>query len=688
MSDTALGQAITALRGVGPKLAEKLALLGLHTQQDLLFHLPLRYEDRTNLSPIGGLQAGQTALVQGQIRAADVAFGRRRSLVAKIQDHSGLLTLRFFHFNKNQQAALKAGAYIRCFGEIRRGSAGLEMYHPEYRLSDEPLSPPQQQSLTPVYPSAQGLQQKTWRSLIQQALTHVRQRPPHDYMAHLTNDISLIDALSLIHQPPPNADIAALQTGQHPAIKRLALEELAAQYIAHQRIRHAIKAQPATALPPTAHQQAQFLNSLAFQPTAAQTRVSREIANDMAQPTPMLRLVQGDVGSGKTLVAAMAILQALANGCQAALMAPTEILAEQHYQNFRQWFEPLGLNVVFLSSTTKGKQRTATLAALRDGSAQLVVGTHAIFQSDIHFNHLALVIIDEQHRFGVHQRLSLKQKGGSTTPHQLVMTATPIPRTLTMTQFAELDCSIIDELPPGRKTITTTLLDAGRRDALIERVRHNCHQSLQAYWVCTLVEESEALQAEAAENTAATLSEALAPLRVGLVHGRLKAAAKASIMAAFKAGEIDLLVATTVIEVGVDVPNANIIVIENPERLGLAQLHQLRGRVGRGSHASHCVLLYQQPLSNNGRRRLEAMRSSTDGFYIAEQDLAIRGPGEILGTRQTGELSFKIADIERDAALIEPAQALGSSLLTQLSSAQCEQFVQRWLAGKTEYAEV
>ena len=688
MSDATLSQGITALRGVGPKLAEKLANLGITTQQDLLFHLPLRYEDRTTLSPIGGLQVGNTVLIQGEIRAADISFGRRRSLVVKVQDGTGLITLRFFHFNSGQKSAFKTNAYIRCFGEVRKGSAGLEIYHPEYQISEQPIAAPQQQNLTPVYPTVQGLQQKTWRSLIQQALNSVRKQPPHDYLAHQQNNISLIDALAIIHQPPPETNINALQSGEHPAMQRLILEELAAQYIAHQRIRYDIKTQAALPMAAAGTLSKTFLSTLPFTPTDAQQRVSTEIHQDMCLAAPMLRLVQGDVGSGKTLVAALAVLHAIENGYQAALMAPTEILAEQHFHNFCEWCEPLNIRVGFLASSVKGKKRVQLLEALACGDIQLLIGTHAIFQSDIVFKQLALVVVDEQHRFGVHQRLELKQKGGAYVPHQLVMTATPIPRTLTMTQFAELDCSIIDELPPGRKPITTTLLDASRREKLIERVRNACEQGQQAYWVCTLVEESELLQAEAAESTAITLSEAIAPLHVGLIHGRLKSAEKAELMAHFKAGEIDLLVATTVIEVGVDVPNANLMVIENPERLGLAQLHQLRGRVGRGQQASHCVLLFQKPLSQNGKRRLEAMRSSTDGFYIAEQDLAIRGPGEILGTRQTGELAFKIADIERDAHLIDYAQTIGKALLAQLNTLQCEQLVKRWLAGKTVYAEV
>ncbi len=688
MSSEPLKQAISCLKGVGPKLEEKLNTLGIHTLQDLLFHLPLRYEDRTRITAIGALRPGVFALIQGQIMIANVVYGRRRSLVAKIQDGTGTISIRLFHFNKTQQQNFKTTHYIQCYGDIRAGASGLEMYHPEYKISATSIAEPDQQAMTAVYPTIKHLQQKTWRSLIAQSIRYIKQSPPYDYIKpYINSQYTLNQALAYIHQPPASANVLTLTEGRHPLQQQLVKEELAAQYIGHKLARRDLKSQKGITLRLDSQAKQRFLKQLPFKLTKAQQHVSTQIEHDISLGEPMLRLVQGDVGSGKTLVAALAALQSIANGYQTAIMAPTEILAEQHFHNFTQWFEPLNIKVGLLVGSIKGKKRLAVTTALANGDIQLIIGTHALFQADIQFYRLALVIIDEQHRFGVHQRLELKQKG-EITPHQLVMTATPIPRTLTMTQFAELDCSIIDELPPGRKPITTTLLEASQRDRLIERVRLACQQGQQAYWVCTLIEESETLQAQAAEDTAEYLQTHLAPLNVALIHGRMKPKEKAEVMQTFKTGGSDLLVATTVIEVGVDVPNANLMIIENPERLGLAQLHQLRGRVGRGQTASFCVLLYQKPLSKNGKKRLQAMRDTHDGFIIAEEDLAIRGPGEILGTKQTGELSFKIADLTRDADLIEESQHIGDKLLQSLNTVELNALVKRWLSGKTQYADV
>lgn len=680
---------VDQLKGVGPKLANRLAELHIYTLQDLLFHLPLRYEDRSTVTDIAQIAPNQHVLLQGEVTGATILFGKRRSLLVNIKDDTGSTKLRFYHFNGGQKNALNNSRYIRCFGEVRLGSTGLELYHPEYTLADEPFGEPSLERLSAIYPTVKNLNQKTWRSLIQQALVKVVDQPPRDYLSVLDNQKNtLLSSLQTIHQPPKSVNVAQLVSGQHPCQQRLILEELAAQYIGQQQARQQFQTQQTLKLSAKRDLQQTLQQQLPYALTGAQQRVVAEIAHDLELNVPMLRLVQGDVGSGKTLVAAMAALQAIGNGYQVAVMAPTELLAEQHLANFTQWLQPLGFNVALLVGSSSVKQRRERLAQLASGEIQLLVGTHAIFQEGVDYAQLALVIIDEQHRFGVHQRLSLKQKNTNATPHQLVMTATPIPRTLAMSHYAQLDISIIDELPPGRKPITTTLLETHQKPRLIERVDAAIESSHQAYWVCTLIEENDELQAQAAEAAAEELIAALPHRRIGLIHGRLKAAEKAEVMAAFKNAEIDLLVATTVIEVGVDVPNANLMVIENPERLGLAQLHQLRGRVGRGSAQSYCVLLYQKPLSQNGKKRLQAMRSSTDGFVIAEQDLAIRGPGEILGTRQTGELRFRIADLTRDAALLPKAQAIGQRLLQTLSEDEQTALLNRWLAGKLHYGDV
>ncbi|GEK47216.1 ATP-dependent DNA helicase RecG [Bisbaumannia pacifica] len=690
-----LQQPVTALKGVGEALATKLARLRIATLADLLFHLPLRYQDRTRITPMGTLKAGQEAVIEGEVAAASVVQGRRRSLLVRLKDGSGIISLRFFHFSPAQQQQFRPGVPLRAFGEARAGATGLEIYHPEYRLLASGEAPVEEH-LTPIYPTTEGLNQARLRALIGQALALLDRHPDdlRDWIPEALRERfglpELRHCLHALHEPPPEADLDSLADGHHPAIRRLALEELLAHQLSLRQVRLRIQADGAPELPSGRGLQARFVAQLPFSLTGAQRRVLDEIAADLQRPLPMLRLVQGDVGSGKTVVAALAALAAIAGGCQAAVMAPTEILAEQHFRTFRAWFEPLGIEVAWLAGKLKGKARLDTKAALLDGRAQLVVGTHALFQDDVHFQRLGLAIIDEQHRFGVHQRLALREKGEAAglTPHQLVMTATPIPRTLAMSAYADLDLSVIDELPPGRTPVQTVAVPDERRPEVVARIRHACAEGRQAYWVCTLIEESEALQCQAAEATRDELTEQLPELAIGLVHGRMKAAEKAEVMAAFKAGELDLLVATTVIEVGVDVPNASLMIIENPERLGLSQLHQLRGRVGRGATESFCVLLYHPPLSAHSRERLAVMRETTDGFRIAEKDLELRGPGEVLGTRQTGLAQMKIADLERDRDLLERVGELAKALLEQAPEAS-EPLIQRWLGDEAgRYGQV
>ena len=635
-------------------MASRLADIGIRSLEDLLFHFPLRYQDRTKITAIGGLRDQVDAVVEAEVRAAAVTMGRRRTLLVKVDDGTGLLTLRFFHFRQSQVSQFKQGATVQLFGTPRWLGGQVEMIHPEYRLgSGAELVEP---ALTPVYPTVSGLGQSTWRKLCGQAINLLSKNPPEDLLDQITEDgITLSEAITFLHNPPPDAELGQIQEGMHPAQIRLAREELIAHQLTVQGVRNTERQHPAPAITPSSAISSTFLAGLPFTPTAAQQRVAKELAADMSQTHPMLRLVQGDVGSGKTLVAAQAALDTIAAGYQVAFMAPTELLAEQHYANLEAWFTPLDLAVTWLSGRTKGKVRQAVLHQLASGEAGLVVGTHALFQEDVQFNRLGLIIVDEQHRFGVHQRLSLADKGvGDEHPHQLALTATPIPRSLAMVAYGDLDCSIIDELPPGRQPVTTTLMDQTRRDAVIRRVGAACQEGRQAYWVCTAIEESDALEIEAAEATLEQLRQTLPDLHIGLVHGKLKPAEKAAVMAAFKAGELQLLVATTVIEVGVDVPNASLMIIDNAERLGLAQLHQLRGRVGRGAVDSHCLLLYRQPLSDTAQQRLKVMQESHDGFVIAEADLEIRGPGELLGTRQTGLATFRIALLpEHEPLLIE-----------------------------------
>lgn len=683
---------LTTLKGVGDKVAKKLAKLGLVTVQDAIFHLPLRYEDRTRIANIAMVRPGQSANLIVEVQNADIKYGRKRMLLVRTKDDSGTLTLRFFQFSAAQLKQFSAGTRLLVFGEIRHGMAGAELIHPEY----EQLKPGQHVELeptyTPVYPTTEGVYPTTLRKIIEQALGYLSEQSVEELLPESLrpHQLSLVEALQTLHHPPVESSLQALELGQHPAQQRLAMEELVAHQLSLLQLRQQRQSEGGIAIAEGSKLQEEFLATLPFEPTAAQQRVVSEIHADMAQPVPMMRLVQGDVGSGKTLVAALAALRAIEAGYQVTLMAPTELLSEQHALLFSQWLQPLGIEVGWLSGRTKGKARRELLERVASGQVAMLVGTHALFQSDVDYHNLALVIIDEQHRFGVHQRLQLREKGVKEgfQPHQLIMTATPIPRTLAMTAYADLKTSVIDELPPGRTPVTTVAIPDTRRDQVIERVRQVCRtERRQAYWVCTLIEESEVLECQAAEDTANELQTALADLKVGLVHGRLKADRKEAVMQAFKAGELDLLVATTVIEVGVDVPNASLMIIENPERLGLAQLHQLRGRVGRGSTASHCVLLYKSPLSKTAAERLGVLRDSNDGFVIAQRDLEIRGPGELLGHRQTGLTQMKVADIERDADLIPSAQTLAERLLNDYP-ATAAALIERWLPRRDHYAHV
>ena len=683
---------VSSLPGVGPALAEALARLGLERVQDLWFHLPLRYEDKTRVVAIADLRPGERAQVEGVVEAVERGFRYRPQLKVAIGDDSQqTLLLRFFHFRRSQSDQLQPGTRLLCYGEARQGPQGLEMVHPQYqRLSgDEPVAV--DELLTPVYPTTEGLGQKRLAGVIAKGLAllppaaQLELIPPALCEQHgLT---SLREALLYVHRPPPDANLGQLTTGRHPAQQRLAFEELLTQHLSLKRMRAAVRRRHAPSLRGTGAMRESLLTSLPFGLTGAQQRVTAEIAHDIAQPRPMLRLVQGDVGSGKTIVAALAALAAVESGQQVALMAPTELLAEQHLHHFRHWLTPLGVEVAWLAGKVSGKARQHALQRVAAG-AQVVIGTHALMQEGVAFAQLGLVIVDEQHRFGVQQRLALRDKGadhGSVlVPHQLVLTATPIPRTLAMSAYADLDVSAIDELPPGRTPVQTIAISNARRVEVIERIHAACLEGRQVYWVCTLIEESEQLRAQAAEVAHAELSAVLSDCRVGLIHGRMKPKEKQAVMDAFKAGELSVLVATTVIEVGVDVPNASLMVIENSERLGLAQLHQLRGRVGRGAVASNCVLLYQPPIGALARERLQVMRETNDGFRIAEKDLELRGPGEVLGTRQTGQLSFRIADLARDAHLLPAVQEVGAHLLAHHPQ-QAEQLIVRWIGGAARF---
>lgn len=684
---------LTSLKGVGPTLAIKLNDLGIHNIQDLLFHLPSRYEDRTQILSIRSLKVGQLAQIQGEVVSCAIQFGKRRSLHCTITDKTGFVGLRFFHFSSAQKNALTTGSVVRCFGEVRFGRNGFELYHPEYKVLKDPDSEPLLDTLTPVYPATDGLQQTRLRNIIGQARELLQHSTIDDYLpADLCRRfgfLPLAEVLTLVHQPSIDTSSMWLLQESNPGHKRLAFEELLSHRLCMRLNRVKSNQKQAPRLKMNGSLVQDFLNLLPFTLTNGQQQACLDINNDMTTSRPMLRLLQGDVGSGKTVVAALCAINAISNGYQVAIMAPTEILAEQHFRNFQQWFSSLGLNVGWLSGKTKGVARRNQLKEIVTGETQLLVGTHALFQDEVIYNRLGFIIIDEQHRFGVHQRLALREKGAKDeiTPHQLVMTATPIPRTLAMSAYADLDCSVISELPPGRIPINTALIGNDRRQQVVERIEKACRSGNQAYWVCTLIEESEELDCQAAEVTWEQLRELLPGLTVGLIHGRLKPAEKVAIMDSFKAGEIHLLVATTVIEVGVDVANANLMVIENPERLGLAQLHQLRGRVGRGQEASYCIMLYQTPLSEHSKKRLIVMRESTDGFYIAEKDLELRGPGQVLGTQQTGMMSFKIADLTRDADLLDNVQTASEIIMSEHPEI-IEPLIQRWLGGSKHYINV
>ena len=682
--------AVGSLPGVGPALVERLARIGIVQLQDLWFHLPLRYEDRTRLTPIAELSIGASAQVLARVDGVERGFRFRPQLrVALVDDSRATLTLRFFHFQRSQAEQFVPGARVLCFGDVRMGQHGAEIVHPQYRILRGDAPADLGERLTSIYPSTEGITPLRMAGIVERALARLPEAAALELLPPaLLKELgmaSLRESLLTAHRPPPDADVAALLAGTHPAQRRLAFEELLAHHLGLKRLRAQVRSRRAPALSGSGELRTRLRTSLPFALTAAQSRVATEVEHDLAQSTPMLRLMQGDVGSGKTVVAALAALAAAESGWQTALVAPTELLAEQHWRTLGAWMRPLGIEPVWLSGKVQGRARERARGAVAAG-APIVIGTHALIQQGIEFQRLGLAIIDEQHRFGVHQRLTLSEKGREgVVPHQLVLTATPIPRTLAMAAYADLDVSVIDELPPGRTPVQTVAIANSRRAEIIERIRAACAQGRQAYWVCTLIEESEQLEAQAAEVAFAELSTALPELRIGLVHGRLKAKEKQAAMEAFKAGETRLLVATTVIEVGVDVPEASLMVIENVERLGLAQLHQLRGRVGRGSEASTCVLLYQPPLSAQARARLAVMRETNDGFRIAEKDLELRGPGEVLGTRQTGAVEFRVADLVRDAALLPLVHRIGEHLSAQDAEA-ARRIVARWVGSAVHYA--
>jgi len=684
-------QPLSALKGVGPKMAQKYQRLGLQTVQDVLFHLPFRYQDRTRVVPIGEVLPGQSVVVEGKVELAEAVFRGRRNLLVRVSDGTGFLTLRFFHFSSAQQANFKRGRGIRCFGEVRAGKNGPELIHPEYDYIEVDESGVEDY-LTAVYPTTEGVHQLSIRKLVQQAverfLPQVDELLPDDILQSLKMN-ELRDALQTVHRPSPGDDVASLEAGVHPAQQRLAFEELLAHHLSLHVLRKSLQKESAPKLPAVKELSSQLLESLPFSLTAAQRRVIDEIIRDLEQPHPMQRLVQGDVGSGKTVVAAMAALNAVGNGYQVAIMAPTELLAEQHLNNFQTWLQPLGIEVIPLTGKLKTAARRQALELVAGGTARVVVGTHALFQEGVQFHRLGLIVVDEQHRFGVHQRLALREKGnhGGNFPHQLIMTATPIPRTMAQTIYADLDVSTIDELPPGRQAVESVVLPDSRRAEVVQRVAAACKEGRQAYWVCPLIEESEKLELQAATDMANELAAALPDLNVELVHGRMTAKEKEKIMHAFKSGRVDLLVATTVIEVGVDVPNASLMIIENSERLGLSQLHQLRGRVGRGAEKSSCVMLYQSPLGELARKRLAVMRETSDGFEISRQDMELRGPGELLGTRQTGMQQFRIADIMRDQKMLGPVRE-AAALIESRYPERIEPIINRWVNRAEDYASV
>jgi len=685
---------ITSLAGVGPQMALKLSKIHVHTVQDVLFHLPHRYEDRTTVTDLGELLPNLSTVVIGQIELAQVVFGRRRSLVVRISDGTGSLTIRLFYFNRSQEKSFQRGLWVKCFGEVRPGAKGYEMIHPEYRVSKSEPQGGLDTTLTPVYPTTEGVSQALWRKITDQALqTELPELKELVDVDCLPSEMqgayaaaSLQQAITALHRPKLGVDLLSMQRATSNAHQRLIMEELLAHHFSLRKSRDAREQDFAPILEKNQQTNQTYLDNLGFTLTAAQSRVCAEVEADLSQSSPTMRLVQGDVGSGKTVVAAAAMLQAVMSGVQCVLMAPTELLAEQHFKTIGEWFAKLGIDVGWLASKTPAKQKRDTIERLANGELLVAVGTHALIQEAVNYKYLGLVVIDEQHRFGVEQRLALRSKTPEAqVPHQLVMTATPIPRTLAMTFYADLDVSSIDELPPGRKVVETVVMPAEtKRVEVIQRVKAACQAGRQVYWVCPLIDESEALEAQAATDTEQELKRALSGLKVGLVHGRLKSKEKEAVMSDFRNGNIDLLVATTVIEVGVDVPNASLMIIENAERMGLAQLHQLRGRVGRGSEQSFCILLYQMPLSQHAKLRLKTLRETNDGFVIAEKDLEIRGAGELLGTRQTGSITFKVADLIRDQHLL-PLIDASASKLTAKTPQRIEPLIERWIGSKEEY---
>jgi ATP-dependent DNA helicase RecG len=690
-------QGLRYLKGVGPKVAEKLHKLGIKTQRDLLFHLPLRYEDRTFVSPIGSLQPGRRSQIEAEVLHVGVHFRRqgrsRRVLAARLADTTGMITVRFFYFSANQQKQFEKGNWLRCFGEVRSAQGELEMIHPETEAINVDNPSPLPQTLTPIYPTTEGLHQISIKRILQQAIEKLKSEGiaetlPQDWLDK-NNFPGFTSAMIDLHRPENRRDSELIAQYKHPAQNRFIVEELAAHRLALLERRRQIRSRKTPAILPDEKLQQRLKQALPFELTGAQQRVLGELMQDFCAGKPMIRLVQGDVGSGKTVVAALACLPVVEAGYQAVLMAPTEILAEQHFQNFGHWLEPLGLKVLSLLGADKGKKREQKLSLIASGEAQVVVGTHALFQASVEFKRLGFIIFDEQHRFGVDQRLALQRKTrGDEMAHQLIMTATPIPRTLAMSIYADLDYSQIDELPPGRKPVTTSIIAEQQRDSLIKRVASSCAEGGQVYWVCTLIEESDALQCEAAEITYETLCQQLPQLSIGLVHGRMKPAEKEATINGFKNGDINILVATTVIEVGVDVPNASIMIIENPERLGLAQIHQLRGRVGRGVRESFCILLVRSSLSELARTRLEIIRSTQDGFAIAEKDLELRGAGEVLGTRQTGEMSFKIADLMRDQKWFPQVEVLAKLMQLPENAQVRTELLRNWIGERQDYTDV
>ena len=691
--ESRLDSALTVLRGVGPALAQILQRLDLYRVEDLLFLLPLRYEDRTTLVPIGSARPGMRCLISGEVLLAETVYRGRRSLLVRISDDSGQITLRFFYFSRQQQLQFQNGVRVTCFGDVRAGPNSYEIVHPEYRILREQQEPEVDDALTPIYPMTEGVQQGRLRNFVAQALGIMRSEAPAELLPEeVLQDLSLpkLDAaISYLHQPPQDVDLASIEAGNHPCQVRLSFEELLAHYMSLRNLRNLAARESAHALLDESGLQERFLAALPFALTNAQQRVVAELKADLQVAHPMMRLIQGDVGSGKTVVAALACAQAVSAGAQVAVMAPTELLAEQHMRSFSDWFQNLDVELAWLSGSQKQAERRASLAAIASGQAKIIIGTHALFQDAVEFANLAFVVIDEQHRFGVHQRVALrnKGKGGGKHPHQLVMTATPIPRTLAMAAYADLDTSVIDELPPGRQPVTTIALPESRRGEVVERVRQACAKGQQAYWVCPLIDESELLDYQAAEASFEMLTDTLDTLRVGLIHGRMKNTAREKVMRSFKAGAIDVLVATTVIEVGVDVPNAGLMIIENSERMGLSQLHQLRGRVGRGAAQSHCVMLYKQPLGQLARNRLAVLRQTNDGFLVAQRDLELRGPGELLGTKQTGLPEYRIANLIRDAELMPLVQKSAETIQQRFPDASRE-IIRRWLGNEHQYGKV